>query len=563
MRVAREVAGRLPTWLTGYRRSWLRGDVIAGVTVTAYLIPQVMAYAELAGLPAVTGLWGVIGGLVLYSLVGTSRKLSVGPESTTSLMTAAAIGAVASTQTEYVSFAVALCFVVAAYCLIAGVAGLGLVSDLLSRPVLVGYMAGVAGVMVASQLDKLTGLDVEGEDVAPQIWYVITHADAIHVPTLVLGLATAALMLLGSWRWARVPVALIGMLAATAMVAAFGLADRGVEVVGQIPAGLPRPALPDVTAAGVVEMLLPALGVTFVAFSDNILTARAFAADDEHIDPRRELFALGAANIGAGAFQAFPVSSSGSRTAIASAVGAHSQLYGVVTVGCTIVALLVARPVLEQFPMAALGAVVVYAATRLVEVPEFRRFGRFRRSELVLSLGTTAAVLVLGVLEGILVAIALSVADLLRRVARPHDSVLGFVPEVAGMHDVDDYPDAETVPGLMVYRYDSPLFFANADDFKHRALRAVEEAEEPVRWFVLNAEANIEVDITATDGLEDLRQSLADRDIVFAMARVKQDLRDQLARTGFIDRVGDERIFPTLPTAVEAYEKATGRSRPE
>jgi sulfate permease, SulP family len=244
-------------------------------------------------------------------------------------------------------------------------------------------------------------------------------------------------------------------------------------------------------------------------------------------------------------------------------VGARSQLYGVVTVGCTIVALLAARPVLEQFPMAALGAVVVYAATRLVEVSEFRRFARFRRSELVLSLGTTASVLVLGVLEGILVAIALSVGDLLRRVARPHDSVLGFVPELAGMHDVDDYPDAETIPGLMVYRYDSPLFFANADDFKHRALRSVEQSEHPVEWFVLNAEANIEVDITATDALEDLRRAIVDRDIVFAMARVKQDLRDELAKTGFVDRVGEDRIFPTLPTAVEAYQEATGRSAPE
>lgn len=556
------VAGRRrfrPSWVDGYQRGWLRGDVLAGITVTAYLIPQVMAYAELAGLPPITGLWGVIGALMVYSFLGTSRSLSVGPESTTALMTAVTIGAVATTPEEYASLAIALCLLVAGFCVLAAFGGLARLSDLLSRPVLVGYMAGVAGVMVVSQLGKLTRLDVQGDGFGPEVWYVVTHAGDYHLPTLTLGLVTAALMIGGNRRWPTAPIALIGMLGATAAVAMMGLRDRGVEVIGQIPAGLPRPALPDVTAAGVVDLIVPALGVAFVAFSDNILTARAFAAADEHIDPRRELLALGAANLGAAVMQAFPVSSSGSRTAIAKAVGSRTQLAGLVTVAGTITAVLLARPLLELFPLAALGAVVVYAATRLVGIPEFRRFAHFRRSELLLALGTTGAVLLVGVLEGILVAIALSIADLLRRVARPHDSVLGFVPKLAGMHDIDDYPNATTIPGLMVYRYDSPLFFANAQDFKHRALRAVDEAGDPVRWFVLNAEANIEVDITAADALEALRQALTDRGIVFAMARVKQDLVDELTATGILERIGPDRIFPTLPTAVAAYERATGR----
>jgi SulP family sulfate permease len=218
-----------------------------------------------------------------------------------------------------------------------------------------------------------------------------------------------------------------------------------------------------------------------------------------------------------------------------------------------VLAVLFLRPVLAAFPSAALGAVVVYAATRLVDVPEFRRLARFRTSELVLALGTTAAVLVVGVLEGVLVAIALSLADLLRRVSRPHDAIQGFVPDLAGMHDVDDYPQATMLPGLIVYRYDSPLFFANAEDFKARALAAVDDATHRVSWFVLNAEANVEVDITATDALEALRVELEHRGIVFAMARVKQDLLDDLERSGLVDRVGSDRMFPTLPTAVEAY----------
>jgi MFS superfamily sulfate permease-like transporter len=251
--------------------------------------------------------------------------------------------------------------------------------------------------------------------------------------------------------------------------------------------------------------------------------------------------------------QGFPVSSSGSRTVVGDAVGSRSQLHSLVAVASVVLALLFLRPVLATFPTAALGAIVIYAALRLIDVAEFRRFASFRRSEFLLALATTASVLVLGVLLGVLVAVGLSIADLLRRVARPHDGVLGFVAGIAGMHDVDDYPGAHLVPGLIVYRYDSPLFFANAEDFRTRALAAVDEAPAPVEWFVLNAESNVEVDLTGLDAVEDVRAELARRGTVFAMARVKQDLLVALRAAGLADRVGAERIFPTLPTAVEAY----------
>ncbi len=552
------IASLVPAWARGYQRGWLRFDVVAGITVTAYLIPQVMAYAELAGLPAVTGLWGAIGGLTVYAFVGTSHRLSVGPESTTALMTAVAVGSVVTAGADYASLAVAMAVMVGLLCLLGRFTGLARLSDLLSRPVLVGYMAGVAGIMIVSQLGKLTRLDVEGDSVAGEVMYVGRHLGDVHVPTAALGLTAAALMIAGSRRWPRAPIALVGMLAATGVVALFGLQDRGVQVIGAIPSAMPDPGLPQLSLSGVVSLMLPALGVAFVAYSDNILTARAFEEPDHRIDPPRELLALGAANLGAAVMQGFPISSSGSRTAIAAAVGARSQAAGLVTVAGTVLAVVFLRPVLSAFPSAALGAVVVYAATRLVEVPEFRRFWQFRASELVLALGTTAAVLVVGVLEGILVAIAFSVADLLRRVSRPHDAVQGFVPDLAGMHDIDDYPEATILPGLMVYRYDSPLFFANAADFKVRALRAVTESTQPVRWFVLNAEANVDVDITAADLLDELRVELNQRGVVFAMARVKQDLSADLAPTGFWDRVGADRVFPTLPTAVAAYRSWAG-----
>lgn len=557
----------LPAWLRSYERSWLRWDLLAGVTVTAYAIPQVMAYATVAGMPPATGIWGLVGALLAYALIGSSRVLSVGPESTTALMTAAAVGAAASSPDQYASLAVALCFVVALFCLIGWAGGLARLSDLLSRPVMVGYMAGIAVVMIVSQYGKLTGLDIEGDGAIPETVSLVRQLEQVHLPTLLLGLTLVALLLLASWRWPRAPVALAGMLAAAAVVAWTPLGRLGLETVGRLPAGLPTPHVPHLSLDSVVSMLVPALGVAVVAYSDNILTARAFAGRGESVDARRELLALSAANVGSGLLQGFPVSSSGSRTAIASAVGGRSQGSAIATALVTAVAVLTLAPVLAAFPSAALGAVVVYAATRLVDLGELRRFARFRGTELIIALATTAGVLVLGVLEGILVAVVLSLADLLRRVALPHDAVLGFVPGVAGMHDVDDYPAATTLPGLVVYRYDSPLFFANAEDFTSRALRAAAEADQPVRWLLLNVEANTQVDITAADALEELRSTLEQAGVLLALARVKQDLSDDLAPSGLLDRIGPERIFPTLPTAVEGFRawsqaQDPGRPRP-
>jgi SulP family sulfate permease len=553
------MAPRIPTpaWIVGYRRGWLRGDVLAGVTITAYLIPQVMAYAEVAGLPAVVGLWSSIGALVAYAVLGSSTQLSVGPESTTALMTAAALGsAAASGPDAYAALASALCLVVAALCVVGWLGGLAFLAELLSRPVLVGYMSGVALTMMVSQLGKLTGLHVTADGVWPELRYVAGHLDAVHLPTLALGLVTLAVMLAGSVVAPRAPMALIGMLGATAAVALLDLQEHGVTVIGTIPYGLPVPSLPDVPLDDVLSLVPAALGVAFVGYTDNILTGRAFAdRRDELVDPRRELLALGGANFASGLMHGFPVSSSGSRTAIGNAAGGRTQLTSLVTVAATVLAVFLLRPLLAAFPDAALGAVVVYAALRLIDVAEFRRLGRFRRTEMYIALATAAAVLVVGVLPGVLVAIGLSVLDLLRRVARPHDAIEGFVPGLAGMHDVDDYPSATVVPGLMVYRYDSPLFFANAEDFRRRALAAVASAAAPVRWFVLNVEANVEIDIDAVDVLDGVRRQLTAQGIVFALARMKQDLRSDLERTDLLREVGEDRIFPTLPTAVEAFRR--------
>ncbi|MFF1739088.1 SulP family inorganic anion transporter [Streptomyces mirabilis] len=540
--------------LAGYHRSWLRGDLLAGVTVAAYLVPQVMAYAGLAGLPPVAGLWAILPALLLYTLLGSSRLLSVGPESTTALMTATVVGPLAvGAPDRYAVLAAGLAVVVGAMFLVAWVARLGFLADLLSRPILVGYLTGVALIIIVDQLPKLTGVRTSGSEFFPQLLSFVRNLGEAHPATVIFSVAAIAFLFAVARFFPGVPGPLLALVLGTAAVAVFGLEDHGIAVIGAVPAGLPRPGLP--TPGDLPQLVLPALGVLLVGYTDVILTARAFAARGDELDPNQELLALGGANLGAGVLHGFPVSSSASRTALAHSAGGRSQAYSLVAGAVVLAVLLFLSPLLAHTPSTVLGALVVYAGVRMMDLAGFRRLAAFRRRELLLALGCLAGVLALDILYGVLVAVGLSVVELLTRVARPHDAVEGLVPGLAGMHDVDDYPQARTVPGLLVYRYDSPLFFANAEDFKRRALSAVDRHEGPVDWFVLNTEAIVEVDITALDAVDALRQELEQRHIVFALARVKQDLRDDLDAFGLTEAIGTDRIFPTLPTTLAAYRE--------
>ncbi|WP_020658849.1 SulP family inorganic anion transporter [Amycolatopsis benzoatilytica] len=538
----------------GYPRRALRGDLLAGLTVAAYLIPQVMAYATVAGLPPAAGLWAALGPLALYPLLGSSRQLSVGPESSTALMTAVSLGPLAAGNPQrYAALAAVLAVLVGALGLLGRLFRLGFFADLLSKPVLTGYLSGIAVLMIAGELGAVTGTPVSGTGVLPEIASFLRVAHLAHGPTLAIAGGVLLLLLVLARVAPKVPGPLLAVLLATGVVSWFSLQRYGIQVVGPIPQGLPTPGLSAVSGTDLTTLALPAAGILLVGFSDTAVTARAFASrKGEAIDANQELAALGAINVAAGLLHGFPVSCSASRTVLGEAVGSRTQLYSVVALAGLVLVLLVAGPLLAGFPAAALGALVVYAAFRLVDVAEFRRIARFRRSEFVLAVLTTASVVGFGVLYGVLAAVALSVLDLLRKLARPHDGILGYVPGLAGMHDIDDYPDARPVPGLVVYRYDAPLCFANAENFRTRALGSLDLSAE---WFLLNAEANVEIDVSGADALDQLRAELCRRGIVFAMARVKQDLRDQLAAGGLVDRIGTDRIFPTLPSAVAAYEQ--------
>jgi sulfate permease, SulP family len=421
-------------------------------------------------------------------------------------------------------------------------------------------MAGVAVIMISGQIGKISGLELEAKSLAGELLEVARRSNEIHLPTLILALGVLAFLLLIQRWFPTAPGPLLAVLLAVAAVSLFQLDQAGVAVIGEIPAGLPSLALPSAIAPGTFKTLLTAAaGIALVGYSDNVLTARAFAARGGYrIDANQELLALGAVNLGTGLMQGFPVSSSGSRTAISASLGSRSQLFSLVAFVVVLVVLLFLRPLLAQFPQAALGAIVIYAALRLIDIGELKRLRHFERSEFRLALITCAGVLFTDILMGVGLAVALSVIALFARLVRPHDAVLGQVPRLGGLHDVDDWQGASTIPGLMLYRYDAPLCFANAEDFRRRALAAIAAEATPVRWFVLNAEAIVEIDITAADVLQEFQRELTANGIVFAMARTKQDLYQQLSRTGFVDRVGPERFYPTLPEAIAAFRREVG-----
>ena len=543
--------------LQDYDRAWLRADVLAGVTVTAYLVPQCLAYAELAGAPPVTGLWVAVVAMLVYALLGTSRQLSVGPESATAIMVAAAVAPLAAGDpARYLALSTGLALLVGVVCVAAWAVRLGFIADLLSQPILIGYMAGVAVIMIVSQLGTITGIHLDATSVAGRILETASRLDEANPVTVVLGVGTAVFLLVLRRIRPLAPGTLIAVVATALLTWTLGLEAMGVAVVGPIPGGLPAPALPAIGLADVTALIGSAAAIAFVGYSDVALTGRAFAVrTGERIDPNQELLALGAANVAAGLTGGFALSASGSRTAIIDAMRAHSQVVGLVAAGAVAFVVLAVPSVISSIPRAALGGVVVYAALRLIDVKGIRRLAAFRSTELGLALIAFVGVLWFDVLAGILVAVGLSVLELFARVARPPAAVLGRVPGLAGLHNVEDYPDAETIPGLVVFRYDAPLCFANAQDFRERAIRAVDEQAEPVAWFLLNAEAIVELDSTSSDAMAQLVRELEARHVVFAMARVKQDLRAQLVRGGLLEVIDEERMYPTLPVAVEAYER--------
>ena len=552
-------------WLPGlelarsYRLAWLRGDLVAGIVLTAMLVPAGMAYAELAGLPAVTGLYATIVPLVVYAIFGPSRILVLGPDSAVSPLVAATIIPLAASPDERIALAGMLAVLVGAVFVAGGLAKLGFVTDLLSKPIRLGYLAGIAITVIMTQLPKLFGFSGGGDTFREAVPAFFRHLDETNGTALAVGVVCLAVIMLLKRFAPVVPGVFVAMAGAMLVTALADLEERGVEVVGSLPQGLPGLDFPSVPAGDLPKLLVGALGIAFVAFADTSVLSRSYASRlGQNVDQSQELIALGAANAATGLFQGFPLSSSSSRTPVAEAAGAKTQLTGLVGAGCLALVLLFATGLFASLPDAALAAVVISAVIGLIDIVGVRRLYEMRKAEIVVFVASFAGVLLAGVLWGIGIAIVLAVLEFLRRAWWPHEAVLGRADGVKGYHDLTRYPEARLIPGLLLYRFDAPLFFANANVFRQRLLQRIAAAGSAVRWVVLAAEPMTDVDPTAAEILEDLDDELRAAGIELVFAEMKDPVRERLEHYGLGERFGRNRFFPTIGSAVHAYLDVTG-----
>lgn len=544
------VSAQLPR----YRGPSARRDLVAGVTVAALALPSAMAYAEVAGVSPVNGLYALLLPTVAYVLLGSSRQLIVGPEGSISTLVAVAVLPLAAAASSGAAELAAMLALLVAVCFaLAWVLRLGWIADYFSRPVLIGYIHGVAVILVIGQLGKLLGLSIDARDPLPQLWEVVRElGGASGVTVAVAGAALAALFSLRVVM-PRLPAALVVVVAAIVLSWLLELDAHGVAVVGAIPAGLPSFDLPTPAWRDVIQLVPAALGIFLVSFADEILTARSFAGKhNQHVRASQELLAMGAANAAAGLTQGFSVGASGSRTAVNDGMGARSQIAALVAAATVLLILLFLTEPVQYLPKAVLGAVIVFAAVGLVAPPAWRALAAVDPVEVAIAGVTTGCVIVFGVLEALAVAVGLSVIDTVRRSARPHDAVLGWVERLGRYGDVALHRTARVTPGVVVYRLDDRLFFANARYFKGRVREAVRAAPAAVSWLVFDAEAVTHADSTGLGALKQLTRDLRDDGITLVVARLRTRMEESFELAGLTEAIGREHFHPSVRAAVEA-----------
>jgi len=552
-------------WLPGlqtllrYEAAWLRHDIAAGLVLTTVLVPVGIAYAVASGVPGIYGLYATIVALLAYALFGPSRILVLGPDSSlAAVILAVVLPLSGGDPMRAIALAGMMAIVSGSACILAGVARLGFVTELLSKPIRYGYMNGIALTVLISQLPKLFGFSIDSQGPLRDLWAIATAVQGgrANGTAFAVGAGTLGVILLlkGSQ---RVPGILVAVVGATVAVGMLDLAAQaGVSVLGSLPQGLPAFAIPWITTADIQPVVIGGLAVALVSFADTSVLSRSYAARTRsYVDPNQEMVGLGVANLAAGFFQGFPISSSASRTPVAEAAGARTQLTGVVGALSVALLLLVAPDLLRHLPSGALAAVVIASAIGLIEVTDLRRIFRIQRWEFWLSIVCTVGVAVLGAIEGIGLAIVIAVIEFLWDGWRPHSAVLGRAEGLKGYHDIERHPEARVIPGLVLFRWDAPLFFANAELFHERALDAVAASPTLVRWLVVAAEPVTSVDVTAADVLAELDQTLHAAGIELCFAEMKGPVKDKLKRFGLFARLGQEAFFPTVGAAVGRYLK--------
>ena len=549
--------------IRSYQRKWLPKDIVAGLVLSALLVPQGMAYADLAGLPPVTGLYTSILCLLGYAIFGPSRVLVLGPDSSLGPMIAATILPLMLANGDparAVALASLLAVLVGVVMVVAGLAKFGFVADLLSKPTQIGYMNGLALTIIVGQLPKLLGFSVDADGLVAEARAFVSglvQGDA-NTTAALLGVGSLAGILLVNRLLPKVPSVLVVVVLAAIVVNAFDLESHGVDTIGVLPQGFPPFTLPRVGWSDVPPLFLGALAIAVVALADTMSTASAFAARrGEQVRGNQEMIGIGAANIAAGFFQGFPVSTSGSRTAVAEQAGSRSQVTGVVGAAVITLVLVFATSLMQYVPQPTLGAIVIAAALSLADIAGTRRLWRQRRMEFALSIIALLGVALLGVLPGILIAVILSILNVFRRAWWPHHAELGRVEGIAGLHDTERFPAAELLPGLVVYRFDAPLIFANARMFGE-ALRKIAEEHPDLRWIVVAAEPITDVDTTAADMLQELDVWLNDRGVSLVFAEMKDPVREKIERYQLTRTINPEHFYRTLDEAVAQYVRQTG-----
>ncbi|RUJ40933.1 SulP family inorganic anion transporter [Pseudomonas aeruginosa] len=540
--------------LLHYRRAWFRPDVQAGLSVAAIQIPTAIAYAQIAGFPPQVGLYACILPMLIYALIGSSRQLMVGPDAATAAMVAAAITPLAAGDPQrLVDLSMIVAIMVGLFSIVAGLARAGFIASFLSRPILVGYLNGIGLSLLVGQLGKLFGYEAATSGFVAGILALLENLLHIHWPTLILGSLSLLLMVLLPRRFPQLPGALCGVLLASLAAALLGLDRYGVELLGEVPAGLPQLSWPQTSLEELKSLLRDATGITVVSFCSAMLTARSFAARHGYsINANHEFVALGLANIGAGVSQGFAISGADSRTAVNDMVGGKTQLVGVVAALVIAATLLLLNKPLGWVPMPALGAVLLLAGWGLIDVQALKGFWKLSRFEFSLCLLTTVGVLSVGVLPGIFVAVSIAVLRLLYYTYRPSDAVLGWMHGIDGQVELAKYPQATTLPGLVIYRFDAPLLFFNADYFKQRVLAVVDGSERP-NAVLLNAEAMTNLDISGLATLHEVQQILKAQGVHLSLARVTGQTLDLLQRSSMLGEIKPPLVFSSVRSGVSAY----------
>ena len=546
----------------GANPALLRTEFVVAITVFAVLVPSAMAYGDLAGVTPVAGLYVALGAMVMYALFGTSKQVVMGPEATTAIMTAAAVAPLAGGDVaRYAALAALTALLVGVLALLARVARLGFITDFLSKPILVGYIFGVTLIVIGSQLGKMFGIKLESDQFFQQVLELISRLDEAHLLTVVIGVVCMAALLIMRRVNPKLPGPLIVVVATIVLSAVLDWQAKGVAIVGAVPAGLPSLAVPAVGLQDIFALLPAALALTILIYADEILTARVFSAKHgQKLDANQEFVAIGMANIGAGFLTGFPAALSASRTAVSDQMGGRSQWVGLFAAALTIIFLLFLTPLLAPLPTVALGAIIIVASLGLIDLAAFRFLRRVRRAEFWLAVVTALGVLTLGVLQGILAAVVLSLVNVIYHISRPHDALLDELDARGGTvyRGLTDEETALTEPGLIVYRFDAPLVFANAAFFTERLEELVLSAGAGLKCVILDAEAISDFDSTAAEALETLDVDLERLGVELWIARANAPLRQLLGVTGLTERLGEDKIYISVRAAVTAYRERFG-----